>query len=609
LRISGEREYAVPLLALPDPKHLPPLEQLTQYEAVRLFIERAQAVRSDFVITNENAPAVAEICYRLDGLPLAIELAAARVRLLPPQKMLAQLNNKLKFLVSAARDLPARQRTLRGAIDWSFNLLAPAEQALFRRLAVFVGGATLEAIEAVGNAENDIAVFDAIESLVDKSLLKQNDRDGEPRFVMLEMIREYAREKLIEADELTRMLDRHLNYFLGLAEGGRALSNLGSPISLNSLELNSLESEDDNVGAALAWGLEQHSDLSLRLAGALGGFWMVRGYLTTGRHWLTTSLAKDAAAPTRAAEAELGRQAARALALGWAGSLANLQGDPKMARPLLEEAVNLSRQLGDRQRLEMSLTMLSLTAFFLDDIRVSRAALEESIELGRALDNKFDLASALAFLSHAVFRGSGDLEAARPYFAEAVRLGREIGDEVRIADTLNNWGLTAFGAGEYEEARRSFQESMAIHEAAGNAQFVNISRSGLADVARREGDHDKAEALYRESLAEWLRLGNRGAMARVIECLAFVTKARALVRSANPLAASLRRAALLLGAADALRATSGNPMTGAERGEYDLEIAGLRAMLDTAAFGLAWEEGRRLTPEHAIGLAFDNDQT
>jgi len=609
LRIAGEREYAVPLLALPDPNHLPPLAQLTQYEAVRLFIERAQAVKSDFVITNDSAPAVAEICYRLDGLPLAIELAAARVRLLPPQKMLAQLNNKLKILVSAARDLPARQQTLRGAIDWSFNLLAPGQQTLFRRLAVFVGGATLEAIEAICNAHADLAVFDDVESLVDKSLLKQNDRNGEPRFWMLGMIREYAREKLTDADELTRLRDRHLHYFLGLAEGGRAPSSLASPSTLNSLELNSLESEDDNLGAALEWGLEQHPDLSLRLAGALGGFWMVRGNLTTGRHWLTASLANVAAAPTAAAEAELGRQAARALALGWAGSLANLQGDPKMARPLLEEAVNLSRQLGDRQRLEMSLTMLSLTAFFLDDIRVARAALEESIELGRALDNKFDLATALAFFSHAVFRGSGDLEEARPYFDEAVRLGREIGDEVRIADTLNNWGLTAFGAGEYEEARRSFQESMAIYEAAGNAQFVNISRSGLADVARREGDHDKAGALYCESLAEWLRLGNRGAMARVMECLAFMAKVQAQVRAGDQPLASLRRAALLLGAADALRTISGNPMTGAEREEYDLEVAGLRAMLDAAALSSAWEDGRRLPPEQAIGLAFGHDQT
>jgi tetratricopeptide (TPR) repeat protein len=293
--------------------------------------------------------------------------------------------------------------------------------------------------------------------------------------------------------------------------------------------------------------------------------------------------------------------------LGWAGTLANLQGDSKTARPLLEEAVHLSRQLGDRQRLEMSLTMSGLAALFLDDIQGARSVLEESIELGRALNNKFDLASALAFLSYADFRGSGDLEGARPYFDESIRLGREIGDKIRVADTLNNWGLTAFGAGEYEEARRSFQASMTIYEAAHNALFINISRSGLADVARRLGDYDSAEALYRESLAEWDRLGNRGAMARVIECLAFVAKARALVRATHSPAASLRHAALLLSAADALRTTSGNPMTGAERGEYAVEIADLRAMLDAPAFGLAWAEGQHLTPEHAIELALSND--
>ena len=277
LRIAGEREYAVPLLALPDPNHLPSLEQLTQFEAVRLFIERAQAVKSDFVITNDSAPAVAEICYRLDGLPLAIELAAARVRLLPPQKMLAQLNNKLKILVSAARDLPARQQTLRGAIDWSFNLLAPAEQALFRRLAVFVGGATLEAIEAVCNAKADIAVFDGIESLVDKSLLKQNDRDGEPRFVMLEMIREYAREKLTEADELTRMRDRHLHYFLALSEqhAPTVCWGCGAHDRSGRTRIDVLADEDDNLGAALWWGLERDPALSLRLQRAR---WPVTGW-------------------------------------------------------------------------------------------------------------------------------------------------------------------------------------------------------------------------------------------------------------------------------------------------------------------------------------------
>ena len=194
LRLSAETDYPVPPLSHPDPKRLPPLERLTQYEAVTLFMERAQAVKATFTLTNENAPAVAEICHRLDGLPLAIELAAARVRVLPPQRMLVELGHRLSFLIGGGRDLPARQKTLRGAIDWSHALLTDDEQKLFRRLGVFVGGCALEAIEAVCNIENNLRVLETLESLVDKSLVKQSEAHGEPRFAMLETIREYAEE-------------------------------------------------------------------------------------------------------------------------------------------------------------------------------------------------------------------------------------------------------------------------------------------------------------------------------------------------------------------------------------------------------------------------------
>ena len=222
LRLSGEADYPVPALSLPDPKGLPSLERFTQYEAVALFIERARAVKPTFSVTDENAPAVAELCHRLDGLPLAIELAAAHTRVLPPQRMLAELSHRLNFLVGGARDLPARQKTLRGAIDWSHDLLTSAEQRLFRRLAVFAGGSTLDAIEAVSNSEVDLDVLGTIESLVGKSLLKQTDAHGEPRFAMLETIREYAGEKLLAAGEEERERERHREYYLALAEEAQA---------------------------------------------------------------------------------------------------------------------------------------------------------------------------------------------------------------------------------------------------------------------------------------------------------------------------------------------------------------------------------------------------
>jgi predicted ATPase/class 3 adenylate cyclase len=302
LRIYGEREYAVPPLAIPDPKMLPALEVLSQYEAVRLFIERAEAAKAGFEITSENAPAVAEICARLDGLPLAIELAAARIKLLPPNAILARLSNRLKLLTGGARDLPERQRTLRGAIEWSHTLLEEGEKTLFARMAVFSGGRTLEAVEAVCDAEGDLPmdVFDGVSSLVDNSLLRQEEGpESEPRFVMLETIHEYAREKLRESGEADQIGRAHTGYFLALAE--EAEPELTGSDQVGWLER--LEAEHDNLRAALSRSLERSdAELGLGLASALLYFWFQRGYWGEGRGWLEEALAVNAgaAAPLRA---------------------------------------------------------------------------------------------------------------------------------------------------------------------------------------------------------------------------------------------------------------------------------------------------------------------
>jgi predicted ATPase/class 3 adenylate cyclase len=314
LRLYGEQEYSVPPLALPDPRVLPPLEVLTQYEAVRLFLERARAVRAEFSVTNENAPAIAEICARLDGLPLAIELAGARVRILPPQKMLERLSNRLKLLKGGARDLPTRQQTLRGAIDWSHDLLEEEEKILFGRLSVFSGGRTLEAIEEICDPEGDLDALEGVESLVEKSLLRQEEGpNGEPRFVMLETVHEYAREKLQESGEAEKFKLAHAEYFLALAEETE-------PELKGSGErwLEHLEAEHDNFRAALDWTPQPgDTDLALRLGGALMMFWDIRGHYSEGRRWLEKALAQDRHAPA----------AVRAKALGCLGRLAWQQGD------------------------------------------------------------------------------------------------------------------------------------------------------------------------------------------------------------------------------------------------------------------------------------------
>src|SRR5215204_4636370 len=268
LGLYGEHEFPVPPLTLPDLKRPPPLERLTQYEAVGLFVERARALKPDFSITNESAPAVAEICVRLDGLPLAIELAAARIKMLPPKAMLQRLTSRLKLLTGGARDLAERQRTLRATIEWSHALLDEGEQVLFGRLAVFSGGRTLEAIEAICDAEGDLPVdaFEGVSSLLDKSLLRQEEgSNGEPRFVMLETIHEYARERLKASGESEETRRLHAEYFLALAE--EAEPELSGADQLACLER--LEAEHDNMRAALAWSLEKEPETALRLAGAL----------------------------------------------------------------------------------------------------------------------------------------------------------------------------------------------------------------------------------------------------------------------------------------------------------------------------------------------------
>src|SRR5829696_7639284 len=328
LRVYGEQEYPVPSLELPRPGGggLPALEALSQYESVRLFIERAKAAKPDFEVTNESVPAVAEICVRLDGLPLAIELAAARIKLLTPSAMLHRLGSRLKLLRGGSRDLPERQRTLRGTIEWSFALLEAGEQLLFARLAVFSGGRTLEAIEAVCEAEGDLPMeaLEGVSSLLDKSLLRQEEGpEGEPRFVMLETIHEFARERLQASGEGEEVRRVHAEYFLGLAEG--AEPELRGAQQLACLER--LEAEHDNMRAALTWSLENEPETALRLAGALARFWEMRSDISEGSRWLEAALRQSDRAEVADTEVAATDVARRAKLLSEAGTFAWHRGE------------------------------------------------------------------------------------------------------------------------------------------------------------------------------------------------------------------------------------------------------------------------------------------
>jgi predicted ATPase len=378
LHLSGEQDFEVPPLRLPDPRHLPSLSALSQFEAVALFIERASAAKADFAVTNDNAPAVAEICSRLDGLPLAIELAAARIRFLGPQAILDRLERRLPVLGTGGQDLPARQRTLRGAIDWSYELLDEPERRLFERLSVFAGGFTLGAAEEVcdPNAELGIGPLDGLASLVDKSLIHPVDGiDEEPRFAMLQVIREFASEKLEARAETDDVRRRHAHHVLRLAEA--------SETRLLSVEhdrwLRRITVEEENVRGALRWSIDRdEADAGLRTAAALWRFWHIRGELREGRRWLESLLALPSAAADTLA---------RGKALNALGGLAYWQGEIEGARATYDEAVSIFRRLGDEKMLGLSLRSLAWTFLGRGDLAHADAPMREALDhLERAGD-------------------------------------------------------------------------------------------------------------------------------------------------------------------------------------------------------------------------------
>jgi predicted ATPase/class 3 adenylate cyclase len=419
LRVYGEREYPVPAMGLPDPESLPPVDNLTRYEAVRLFVERAKSVRGDFEVTRGNSLAVAEICVRLDGLPLAIELAAARTKMLPPRKIADRLeDNRLKLLSRGTRDLPARQQTLRGAIDWSHELLEEGEKVLFANLAVFSGGCTLEAMEVICDQED---ALEGAESLLDKGLIRQEG--DEPRFVMLETIHEYARERLEERGGAETLRRRHAEYFLSLAEESEPRS--GGPEQVAWFER--LETENDNLRAALSWTIERgEADLGLRLASALRSFWYARGHYVEGRGWVARFL--DAL-----------------------GALFTDRGDHAQAEELYEEVLALSREMGDTPKLLECLTRLGYLSLYQGNHSEAASLGEEAVTLSRARGDTAVLARALNCLGWAALL-RGDPEQAKSLYEDSFAVHRESGNEALTAESLE--GL-ACAEGAMGKARQS----------------------------------------------------------------------------------------------------------------------------------------------------------
>jgi len=599
LRVQGEYESAVPPLALPALKYPPDADALSHSAAVVLFLQRAQAKRPDFHITDANAPVIAEICVCLDGLPLAIELAAARIKLLPPEALLARLEHRLQILTSGARGLPVRQQTLRSTIKWSYELLPANEQRLFWRLSVFVGGCTLGAVEAVCGEADAVAldVLDGVASLLDNSLLQQTEQAGdEPRFMILETIREYGRECLEASGEREEIRRAHANYSVALAE--EAEPKLCSAERENWV--HRLERDYDNMRAALSWSVERkEAATALRLGGALWQFWLLQGHLSEGRQRLEKALAigvPQAGRLTGTASGVLTTQvstAVRAKALGGAGVLAHYQGDYRQAKVLCEESLALFRELGDKRGMVASLNGLGLivgqATRTRNDYAVARALYQESLAIVRELGDLWGIAETLwDFARVAIYQG--DHTAGNPLCEESLAIFRELGDRRRIAEILGFLGYMTFSQGNYTTELTSMEESLTIMRELGDRRSSARLLWLLGYAASVQDDYAKARTFYAEALAILQELGVKWLIASCLDGLAEVA-----VAQGQP-----EWAAHVLGAAALLREALGVSPPPYNLANYERTVATTRAQLGEERFGAAWAEGREMTLEQVL---------
>ena len=544
LNLRGEHEYPVPTMGFSDIPHN--AREAKTYAAVQLFVDRAQMANPRFELTDENTQAVVDICARLDGLPLAIELAAARVRLLTAESLLERLRNRLDVLARGPRDLPERQQTLRALLDWDYDLLSDDERTAFKRLSVFAGGFTLPAAEATlfGDEQHGYDMITMLESLLRKSLVRQHPPLlDEPRFGMLNTLREYAREKLDECGEGTVVRKRHAEYFLALAEEGE--KHLRAADQVDWLEI--LEREHDNMRGVLTWAAESgENEIELRLAGALAKFWEFHAHLTEGQKWLEGALSRGADA-----DPEL-----RASCLEGAGVLARSQGEIKRGQAFLEESVSIRRELGDMSALADSLRNLGSLTF-----------------------------------------DKNDLEATQHHYEEALDLFRQAGNESGIAGTLNNLGVLATVHERWDAASILYEESLSFFRRHGDIQGIARALMNLGEARMMQNQLEEAEEMLKESFVLFGEIGSQWDIAYVLEGLGHVKTA----------AGKATDAARLLGAAEELREVLGAPLPPNEVEPYEKHVARARASIDAETFENAWKEGRSMSIEQALEFALSEE--
>lgn len=625
LHIQGEYEYPVPPLALPQRTQLSANEDLSQYAAVALFLERALAVKPDLAVTQANMQAIAAICVHLDGLPLAIELAAARIKLLPPRALLQRMTHRLDVLTGGVRGAPARQQTLRNTIEWSYNLLDAAEQRLFRRLSVFTGNFTLEAVESLSStyADETGLTLDGVTSLIDKSLLLQIEREGEePRLLMLETIREYGLEVLAASGEEEITRQDYIAYYLELAE--RAGPELVG--RQQAAWLDRLEREHTNLQAALHWSVAQgrarhDMTVALRLGVALRNFWLVHGPYSEGRNFLEQALAasEGVAVPLQAK------------ALYTAANLAFILSDHDRAEALCQESLKLFRELEDRPGMAFALYLLAwisrdninvdmamveealelfkeigdreyvawsfYTLGYLDGIRgeYTRACtwIEESLFLHKEIENKRGIAFSLIGLAQIYYYSQSNQATMNTLLNESLALFRELDDKTGIAYSRLLQGQLSFVQGDAAKAALLIKESLVIYRELGTQQGIAEALCQLARVVTAQGDDMRAYTLYEESLA----------IARDVKMKELIASCLEGIAEVATIQGKFAWAAQLWGCAEVLREAVGVPIPFVDRANYERLITNVRAQLGDKAFSTVWAEGRMMTPEQVLAMS------
>jgi non-specific serine/threonine protein kinase len=510
LGLTGEVAFRVPPLSGPDPRHLPPLERFTDYEAIRLFVDRATAAKPDFVLTEASAAAVAQVCQRLDGIPLAIELAAARVRTLSVQQIAAHLDERFRLLTGGSRTALPRHQTLRGLIDWSYGLLAEPERALFRRLSAFVGGWTLDAAEAVcaGEGVERHDVVDLLGRLVDKSLALMDDQGSDARYRLLETIRQYALEKLAETAEGAVVRARHRDFYVGFAEA--AEQRLQGPEQMTWLKR--LETDHDNLRLALRWSLDRgETEPALRLGSALWPFWDTRGYVREGREWLDELLARARELPASALT-PVGRRAFAKVLDGAALMRARLSEFVQMI-DLQTQGLAVWRELGDKRGIAEALNNLGDRTRQCGNRAGGKALVEESLALFQELSDKRGIAHALNNLAEMVSE-DGNHARARALFEESVPLFEAIEDWRGLSHALDNLGGILTTQGDYVRAEALYARSLQLAEELADKHAIATALRSLGGVAHHRRDRARARSFYENSITRFRELNDGFCLAK-----------------------------------------------------------------------------------------------